>query len=417
MRVTKIELKNWGPHEKKVLDLDAPVAAILGPNAAGKTNILEALNFAFTGLLSRNQDSYVRRVNIPEEGGEDVEPVKPPTNGSVKVWFKQHGMEGVIFRQVGSSPRRKLEWDGKAYTSLAQVEETLREVLECERRAISMAVFLTQGKIGAFLFETPAEREKLFAQLCLVDHLPRVADIIDQKLLDTRRLVTEYGTTLDEIEEQLRDALAQAEVATTKFNEAKDMTESLQWLNKYSKIQEEILEKRVSIQTLVGELSRAQERFNALEKPEGLTRDDFEGLTKVCDELAERRTRLNKLDSDLEAARIAHSRISQMNDGIVEGEQAVTGILSLDSDISRLKSEIEAFDKAQGLRSMRDALQSKVTADKDAKLTTEKGLADATDELKSVDEELAEVDQSKLGVDRVRLEVLQSVVDLSLIHI
>ena len=35
MRITRLVLKNWGPHESIDLDMDTPVFGLIGPNASG----------------------------------------------------------------------------------------------------------------------------------------------------------------------------------------------------------------------------------------------------------------------------------------------------------------------------------------------------------------------------------------------
>ena len=121
MRITNLKLRNWGPHEKLDLDMDSAVFGLLGENGSGKTNVLEAIDFCFTGVTERTQETYARRFQ-----GES-------SNGSAELTFNKDGLIGKIFRQVGTSPRRWMEWDGVKYTKTSDIDRILQEILDCDR--------------------------------------------------------------------------------------------------------------------------------------------------------------------------------------------------------------------------------------------------------------------------------------------
>jgi DNA repair exonuclease SbcCD ATPase subunit len=218
MRITNITLKNWGPHEKLELDMDSPVFGLLGENGCGKTNVLEAIDFCFTGVTERTQETYARRFQ-----GES-------SNGSAELTFNKDGLTGKIFRQVGTSPRRWMEWDGEKYTKTADIDRILQEILDCDKKAVSMAVFLSQGHIGDFLFTTASVREDMFSKLCLVDHLSGVADIAGQKIVELQREVTDLTSVRDEALTNLSTATDILRNEEGELALHPDQTGSIRWL-------------------------------------------------------------------------------------------------------------------------------------------------------------------------------------------
>lgn len=407
MRITEIELKNWGPHRRLKQNTDSPVVGILGPNAAGKTNLLQAIEFALTGNLDKAQETYVRR------GEEDGKPI---TNGSVSVSFVKDGVAGKIFRQVGSSPRRKLEWEGKSYTKIKDLDEILKSVLACDRRAISMAVFLSQGRIGDFLFATPAERERLMASLCLVDHLPRVGEVVDQQMLDVRKLLTDHQTVLDEIEDQIRGAVSRVEGASSRFNECPDHSATLLWLTRRARLVEDLENARVSVQSRNAQLTEAVSKRDMVRPPEGLTAEDLEPLEKKAAGMREARERRDAAAASLRRFENASERFQSAVGKLGSCGEALTSIQELDRQLDLLSRYSAAVDAKKAnereLENRREAL-AKAKSRLESRFEEAARLGEQLPAKESVAKEAVDAmgGEQAVSTARVRLDVLRSVVD------
>ncbi len=84
--LVRLHLSHFRSYESLELKLDEPVFLILGPNATGKTNILEAMYVAATGrsfrgddeeLVAHGQDGYVVEAEYDDETVRVVSLVKP----------------------------------------------------------------------------------------------------------------------------------------------------------------------------------------------------------------------------------------------------------------------------------------------------------------------------------------------------
>jgi len=197
----------------------------MGPNGSGKTNILDAISFIFTGKLAKNADGKQARKQETYIFGEHG---VRADNASVELHFSKGGLKAQAFRQIGKTPKRWLKWDGadegKPVTKGAEIDRLMEEILDCDKDAMDLAVFLTQGGVGKFLFLTEAKREEQFAAMCLIDHLDTVAEIAGQESIRVGRMVTDLAPMKDEATRNRQEQLDALEVAETSLKGRRDVT-------------------------------------------------------------------------------------------------------------------------------------------------------------------------------------------------
>lgn len=189
MRIKKLTAANYGRHAKVDFDCDGAVVGLVGPNGSGKSTLLHLLSFLVTGESDDPAPTYVRNL----EG-----------NGSGELTFEKNGRKGVIFRQVGSTPKRTLEWDGKTYRAAKDVDRVMQEIFGADKKAISAAVFIKQGVLEGILFGDYAERRKMFIRVLNLAHCEQrarmVADqvrLLEQTIVDLTPALLEARRTLD----------------------------------------------------------------------------------------------------------------------------------------------------------------------------------------------------------------------------
>ena len=317
MRIKKLTLKNWGPHEDLTLDMDTPVFGLIGPNFSGKSNIMTAIAFAFTGLLEKGkpQASYVRYKN-----GEDI------PNGSVDLTFVRNGVEGRIFRQVGKTPSKKLWWDGaaKPITGSAVIEERLSQLLDCDKLAIQRAVFLSQGHLADFLLETPAKREEAFAEICLIDKLGLVEDIAAQEILRLQKDVTDLTSQRDEATQTREQAEAALRTSEGELALFPDRRPSINWMQQRMQLQKRLSELE-TLETLeVGRLNEAKERQASLSLPPVL-----------AGRAGEARLVLEELQGRLQEARVQQQKATATQNALAQLQRCQARLSELDTFIEK----------------------------------------------------------------------------------
>lgn len=154
MRITRIKLTNFGPHKNwELKDIkDKPIIEIIGLNGSGKSHILHALKYAFTGDLTGKTESYI---TVGEKTGE------------VLVEFEKEGIKGTIVRSFNANlSKRSFTWgDDAPITAASAVEKKLEEVLGADKQTIINAVFIEQGEIAGLLADTAAQRIAIFSKL------------------------------------------------------------------------------------------------------------------------------------------------------------------------------------------------------------------------------------------------------------
>ena len=333
MRITRLVLKNWGPHAALDLDMDTPVFGLLGPNASGKSNIMSAISFGFTGLLEYNQASYVRT-----SANEEI------SNGSVDLYFVKGGIKGRIFRQVGKSPSRKLWWEdwSKPYTKAAEIDKLMSQILDCDKQAIDQAVFLSQGHLADFLSGTPTQREEDFSRMCLIDRLSIISDIAAQEIVRLSKTVTDLTSQRDEAlltKDQAIDALRTTE---SELELHPDRTPQLEWLHKMRGQAVSTLEAETQCQTRLAALTSAKERLSSVLCPFFSTSEqaeaDHDSLNRELSAALQDEHKLQTLNLTWSQQQTREARLKQLR-------SEVASILAQAPRITQLQSVIQSANE------------------------------------------------------------------------
>lgn len=198
MKIKKIELKNWGPHKHLVLDMDASVVGIVGANGKGKSNLLQAIDYAFTANLNKQKsEKYIRNFGQPDGA----------TSASVHIEFEKGGKKGVISRTITSTAsKRSLEWDGESWNKAADVEKKLEDILGTDKASLANAVFIKQGELSNLVKGTPSERHTIFQKLMNLQFLEPRADDVQSKLSAIRGSLQDFRPLLQDINRDIEES-------------------------------------------------------------------------------------------------------------------------------------------------------------------------------------------------------------------
>ena len=173
IRITSLELNNFQRHKHFRHEFDGSnVLMLTGENGEGKTVIQTAIKFALRGM--------VFSVDKKAPQGRCVR--LPAKSASVIMEFMVDGTRPAkITRGItaGGKNSRCLEFEGKTYTSDADVDEQMTKMLGADLKAIDNLVFIPQGTLDTLFVGTPSERQDLWAKLTAVSGNEKVASIVD----------------------------------------------------------------------------------------------------------------------------------------------------------------------------------------------------------------------------------------------
>ena len=255
--IKRLKLTNFGGHEALDIDLNGRCVGILGANFTGKSTVLKALEFAWTGGLDEKAESFVRSA---ADGSV--------SNAEVEMDFEKNGITGKIYRRVGKSPKRWLELstmlnaDGKPerIAKAAEIDRQLAAIFCADKQAIANAIFLPQGYLDKLLFGDQPEREKLFMRLLLIGHFGTVENAVDTQITNVSAMLQDCGTVMDEVRTQLRDSQEKQQTLTANLAGLLDPSETITRYRTYLnavKAQEAAMN-GVSLAEVANEASRAK---------------------------------------------------------------------------------------------------------------------------------------------------------------
>lgn len=203
MRIKYLKLTNFGQHKSlEVKDIvDKTIIGILGENGSGKSTIISAIKYAFTGELPDTNSSCIR------SGAKSL---------NVELEFEKNGILGKISRSVNASntSSRKLIWENIEYTKANDVESKLQEILGIDKQVLSNTIFISQGEFSDILSKTKTKRIDIFSKLLNLNYLNKTVNTIDseQKVLkesikDLSLIKEQYQKDLDIYAQKEQDLL------------------------------------------------------------------------------------------------------------------------------------------------------------------------------------------------------------------
>lgn len=190
MKIKSLILKNFGKHSDfKLENINGPIIGITGPNGNGKSTIVSALKFLFTGDPGNGKiESWIKR-------GQD-NPLY------VECVFEKDGIIGKIFRKVtqkGSSSRSFIWGNNPPIVKDKEFNEALEEVLGIDKQSLLNTIFISQGEIANLLSTTDSKRVELFSKLLNLNFISKRAYVVDEKLKQLKSSVVNIGPIKDNI--------------------------------------------------------------------------------------------------------------------------------------------------------------------------------------------------------------------------
>lgn len=218
IKITEIELENFGRHRHIKQKLEGNVVGLTGANGRGKSTILQGIQFAITGMID-HPDPLSKFIRQGNRGGV-------AKSATVRLAFEVDGRKGVITRKITkTATSRELTLEGLdgPVSADKRVAEIMFQLLEVDKRALGSTVFIRQGAI-ADMFGKDTERREFYTRLLMLGHLTKIADVVDGYRKTVASSVIDLSSVLDEAENAQNESNAAFEDAEHRLTEAVDCT-------------------------------------------------------------------------------------------------------------------------------------------------------------------------------------------------
>ncbi|MEE9594452.1 MAG: SMC family ATPase [Candidatus Hydrothermarchaeales archaeon] len=318
MIIETVELKNFRSYKNAVVEFDKGVNVIVGENGAGKTSILEAIDFA----LFRETPSRVKVNELITRGVESE-------GLMVALTFQANGRRFRVERTRGKAASDKLFQDGTMLTGDEKESQTTKEVegsIHMDKKLFANAVYIKQGEIDALLSQDPADRKKLMGRLIGTEDLENAWNSMPA-LIDAFEGRLERG-----LEEKIEDAgqkISEAELRMRALNE------------ELSRIKESLKAENEKLEGIKKNLDGCGLLDDELSEVLNLFRNS-EGLKKDLEKIKEYRVKVEEDKKGYERYVEFTEKLDELKDVESDGKVAIEELQAKWMEtISELKGKIE----------------------------------------------------------------------------
>lgn len=287
--IKSLKLTNFGRHSSIDESFSGYVVGLTGPNGRGKSTILQALQFALTGMVDTSPAEPMRNF-IKQTSGADA-----PKSAEVEVGFIADGKEGKIVRRVTrTSSSRKLWWDGckQPITAEKKVSAILEEIMGVDKKAINSTVFIRQGEMDS-MFGAETDRRDFYSRLLMLGHLPKISNDVEKHRAHMADTVQDLGAVRDAADAAYEEAKQYFEVAEESLNRCPSQASDLSVARNIVAL----FEDQSDAEEAVSKASAAVSAVLESDDPEGVEkwfkrqRERLEAATSRRDALNARRSR------------------------------------------------------------------------------------------------------------------------------
>lgn len=162
--LTDLTLVNFRNHGKLALKFKPGVTGIVGANGAGKSSIVEAIQFALVGTLFAGTKHEAIKL------GED--------SGYVVLGFSVDGKKGTITRHLDISKAVLVYNKEEPLVKAGEVKELWDKLLQISREIVERVIIAQQGKIPMLFSGDSTVREKIFQKIFMVPETDKLRKIV-----------------------------------------------------------------------------------------------------------------------------------------------------------------------------------------------------------------------------------------------
>ncbi len=397
MKIRQLHIQGFKSFaDKTVFDFDAGIAAIVGPNGCGKSNVVDAIKWVLGDMSPRSLRGK-RMEDVIFAGSRGRKPL--PMAEVTLVLDNEDGLLPTEHPEV--SITRRLHRDGESGYLMNGASCRLRDIKELFLdTGVGMEgnSIMEQGQIDALLAANPADRRGIFEEAAGVSRYKQRRKEADQRLRRTGENLERLRDVLDLEEKRLRSLKNQAARA-----------------RRYQALREELGEERVlravvRYRGIAGERDGLQAKMNAA----------LEKEASAAQELAALETEAQAAERDRESARErVHTLETQITEALSDARAARDRMEYAARSIEELKQRVEdARAKAEASRSGVGRIREEIASFEDEAREADEGakghearVAEVEAELARLEAEAARIRDAHDGAKREALAALGRIGD------
>lgn len=260
MIIKHLRLKNFGQHANLDLEINGPVVGIIGRNGSGKSTIVTALRYAFTGDLEDNTTTYIKN-------GEDC--------AEVECVFEKNGKEGTIVRTITKKTTTRSIIYGqemvKPITKAKEFDALIDQILGVDKQSLLSAIFIAQGEIANILSPRISERLSLFTKLLNLNYLNKRASFLDASLTKLKSSVVDVGVLKDslnvresELEKREEKLVKDIENADSKYLSKEFVDKVLELTTDYIYKSDEFTRRKAELGDFISRINQEKQTLESL---------------------------------------------------------------------------------------------------------------------------------------------------------
>jgi chromosome segregation protein len=403
------------------------IAAIVGPNGCGKSNISDAISWVL-GEQSAKSLRGARMEDVIFAGTRDRKPlgmayvtmtlVDPDVQQDAAA-HKPHAVEDGQPRKSGEvTITRRLYRSGESEYLIDGRTARLRDIQELfmgtglgpESYAI-----IEQGRIGQILSSKPQDRRNVIEEAAGITKFKTKKRLAEAKLEGAKQNLARVYDILEEVTRQV-NSLKRQSAKAKRYNELKaDLEARLRVVlsGKYRLVERDAAETAARLETAAAELKslteQVAEKEQAHEREQVATYEIEYRLTEARQQLSERqmeavRTR-GRLESQVRESGAIEQRIAQNEK---ETQELGARLDTLDQEIAAHKKNVDTLEaqiaqsreRMSEINQQREGLQQKVRERERAIEAARQVILRLLGEASTLKNQLAQIDEYLAGIDR-----------------
>ena len=167
MELKKLVLKNFRSHRKFSLTFNSGITAIVGENGTGKSSIVEAIIFLFTG------EGYGFKADMLSLG---------EASGYVIGHILVDGKEAILERHLDTS-KVSLKYDDVVYKKSSEVSELWEKLFQIDKNIFKNIIVAQQGDIPLLFSGDNSIKEKIFQKIFMVPNTTKIREAVWNKYI------------------------------------------------------------------------------------------------------------------------------------------------------------------------------------------------------------------------------------------